>query len=163
MSREPDLPDDALGADRAGSTVSYEEKGTWSFLAVAIAGYAVYLSLVLPAALTTPVAEIEWVWPMVWTIVGAIGAGIVARILVEMFWPSDGYAADERDKEIDRTGERVGNSFIVIGALAALVLCWFRVDWFWIANAIYVCFVLAALLSSATKLVAYRRGGFQTW
>ncbi len=101
---------------------------------------------------------------MVWTIVGAIGAGIVVRIPpVEMFWPSDGYSADERDTEIDRTGERVGNSFIVIGALGALVACWLRLDWFWIANLIYLCFVLAALLSSTTKLVAYRRGGFQTW
>ena len=28
--------------------MSYEEKGTWVYLAVAVAGYAVYLSLVLP-------------------------------------------------------------------------------------------------------------------
>jgi putative Ca2+/H+ antiporter (TMEM165/GDT1 family) len=29
---------------------------------------------------------------------------------------------------------------------------------FWIANAVYLCFALSALLGSATKIIAYRRG-----
>ena len=68
----------------------------------------------------------------------------------------------ERDKEIDRLGERVGSVFIVIGALGALVLAFIDADTFWIANVIYVCFVLSAILSSVTKLIVYRRG-MPTW
>ncbi|MWB98993.1 hypothetical protein [Agromyces seonyuensis] len=143
--------------------MSYEEKGTWVFLVVAVAGYAVYLALVLPQLGGIPIADIDYVAPMLWTIGGAIVAAIVLRILVEIFAPSDSYRGDARDREIERTGDRVGNSFIVIGALGAMVLAWFEADWFWIANAVYAGFVLSALLSSITRLVAYRRGGFQEW
>jgi hypothetical protein len=31
-------------------------------------------------------------------------------------------------------------------------------DWFWIANLIYLCFVLSGILSWIVKAVAYRRG-----
>ena len=34
--------------------MSYEEKGTWVYLVVAIVGSTVYLSLVLPAVLAAP-------------------------------------------------------------------------------------------------------------
>jgi hypothetical protein len=143
--------------------MSYEEKGTWVFLTIAVAGYSVYLFLVLPQLLAgTPVGEIDWVTPMLWTIGGAIVAGIIGRILVEIVSPSDSTKGDIRDKEIDRLGERVGNSFVVIGGVSALVLAMFDVDAFWIANVIYLCFVLAAILSGVTKLIAYRRG-VPTW
>ena len=69
---------------------------------------------------------------------------------------------DQRDKEINRLGEYTGQSFVVIGALAAMVLALVEVDWFWIANVVYLCFVLSAILGSATKLAAYRRD-FSTW
>ncbi|UOE45791.1 hypothetical protein [Agromyces larvae] len=143
--------------------MSYEEKGVWSFLAIAVVGYGVYLGLLLPRLAGTPIADVDFVWPMVWTIGGAIVAGIVVRILIEMLWPSEQQKPDARDREIDRTGDRVGNSFIVIGAIGAMVLCWFRLDWFWIANLVSLSFVISAVLSSLTKLVAYRRGGFQEW
>jgi hypothetical protein len=139
--------------------MSYEEKGTWVFLTIAVTGYAVYLFLVLPQLLAgMPVGDIDWVTPMLWTIGGAIVAGIIGRILVEIVSPSDSTKGDIRDKEIDRLGERVGNSFIVIGGVSALVLAMFDVDTFWIANVIYLCFVLASILSGVTKLIAYRRG-----
>ena len=143
--------------------MSYEEKGVWSFLVIAVIGYAVYLVLVIPRLAGTPIGEVDYVWPMVWTIGGAMVAGIVGRILVEMIAPSESYRADQRDREIGRAGERVGNSFIVIGALATLVMCWFELDWFWIANTVYLCFVVSAILSSLTRLAAYRTGGFQEW
>ena len=46
--------------------------------------------------------------------------------------------------------------------LGALGLALAEVDHFWIANAIYTTFILAALTTSAVKIVAYRRG-FQPW
>lgn len=143
--------------------MSYEEKGTWVFLTIAVVGYAVYLFLVLPQFLAgTAVAEIDWVTPMLWTIGGAIVAGIIGRILVEIVAPSDSTKGDIRDKEIDRLGERVGSSFVVIGGVGALILAMFDVDTFWIANAIYLGFVTSGVLSGVTKLIAYRRG-VPTW
>ena len=35
-------------------------------------------------------------------------------------------------------------------------------DYFWIANVIYLCFVLSAILGSIAKIVAYRQG-FPQW
>ena len=143
--------------------MSYEEKGTWVYLVIAVVGYTVYLSLLLPQLIGgVPVADVDYVPIMLWTIGGAIVVTIVLRILVEIVFPSESTRGDVRDKEIDRLGERVGNSFVVIGALGALVLAMLEADWFWIANVVYVCFVLSAILSSITRLVAYRRG-VPTW
>ena len=139
--------------------MSYEEKGTWIYLVVAVVGYTVYLSLVLPQVVAgVPVTDVDYVPVMLWTIGGAIVVTIVLRILVEIVFPSESTKGDVRDREIDRLGTRVGSSFIVIGALGALVLAMLEADWFWIANVIYLCFVLSALLESITRLVAYRRG-----
>jgi len=139
--------------------MSYEEKGTWSFLVVTIVVYGVYLWLVLAQlAAGTPVDEIDYVAPMLWTIGGAIVAGIVGRILLEVITPSESRRADVRDKQIDRAGEQVGNSLVVIAGIGALVLAMLQVHWFWIANTIYLGFVLAGILSSLAKLAMYRRG-----
>jgi hypothetical protein len=143
--------------------MSYEEKGTWVYLVIAVIGYAVYLFLVLPDLLTgMPTDEIDYVPAVLWTIGGAIVGAIVLRILVEMFFPSGDTRGDVRDKEIDRLGERVGNAFLVIGALSALVLALFEAGYFWIANVIYLGFVLSAILSSITKVIVYRKG-VPTW
>lgn len=143
--------------------MSYEEKGTWVYLVIAVVGYTVYLSLVLPqVAAGVAVEDVDYVPVMLWTIGGAIVATIVLRILVEIVFPSESTKGDVRDRDIDRLGTRVGNSFVVIGALGALVLAMLEADWFWIANIIYLCFVLSALLESITRLVAYRRG-VPTW
>jgi hypothetical protein len=139
--------------------MSYEEKGTWVYLVVAVVGSTVYLALVLPQLLGgTPADEIEYVPTMLWVIGGAIVASIIGRILVEILSPSESTRGDIRDKEIDRLGERVGSSFVVIGALGALVLAMLDADGFWIANTVDLCFVLSAVVSSVTKIVAYRRG-----
>ena len=143
--------------------MSYEEKGTWVYLVIAVVGYTVYLSLVLPQVVGgTAIADVDYVPVMLWTIGGAIVLTIVLRILVEIVFPSESTKGDVRDKEIDRLGTRVGSSFVVIGALGALVLAMLDADGFWIANTVYFCFVLSAILSSITKIVAYRRG-VPTW
>ena len=43
-------------------------------------------------------------------------------------------------------------------AAAALVMAMAKVDYFWIANVIYLGFVLWAVAGSMLKLAAYRRG-----
>ena len=47
---------------------------------------------------------------------------------------------------------------MVGGAAVGFVLALAKVDYFWIANVIYLGFVLWAVAGSVLKLVAYRRG-----
>jgi hypothetical protein len=130
--------------------MSYEEKGTWVYLVTSAGAYGVYLVIVLGRLASTPVAEVPYGWVLLWTTLG--------RTLVETARPSDSRRADVRDKEISRFGEYASRWFIVAGAAAALLMALAKWDYFWIANVIYLGFVLWAVVGSAIKLVAYRRG-----
>jgi hypothetical protein len=65
---------------------------------------------------------------------------------------------DVRDREISRFGEYASRWLVIAGAAAGLVMAMARWDYFWIANVIYLGFVLWAITGSVVKLVAYRRG-----
>ena len=142
--------------------MSYEERNVWVMFVVSVLAYAVYVVVVLTRAQDVPLTEVAYVGPLLWSIGGAIVVSILASIGVGLANRRDGHLTDQRDKEINRVGERTGQSFVVIGALAALVLALLEVDWFWIANVIYLGFVLSAIVSSMTKLAAYRQD-FSTW
>ena len=107
---------------------------------------------------STPVAEVPYVPVLLWTAGASIVASIAGRILVETASPSDSRRGDVRDRDIYRFGEYASRWFLVAGAAAALVMAMAKVDYFWIANVIYLGFVLWAVAGSALKLVAYRRG-----
>nr|WP_218881423.1 hypothetical protein [Leifsonia shinshuensis] len=121
-------------------------------MVVAVLGYATYL--ILLAALG-PGAYVPL---LLWTVGASIAANIVARIGISIGNPREADKRDQRDREIKVFGERVGQAFVVIGALAALVLALFEAPWFWIANAVYAAFVLSAVVGSIATLVAYRKG-----
>ena len=129
---------------------------------VTVGAFGAYLVTILGRAQGIPLTEVPYVGAMLWTIGAAIVASIVGRIVVAIAWPKEADKKDQRDKEIHRFGEYVGQSFVVIGAVAALLLSMAEVDHFWIANAVYLAFVLSALLGSTAKIVAYRRG-FPSW
>jgi MFS family permease len=95
---------------------------------------------------------------MVWTIAGGIAAGILGGIVLGIASPRQAGQRDERDREIGRFGERVGGGFVVIGGVVALVLALLSAEHFWIANVLYLCFVLSAVVQVIAKVVAYRRG-----
>jgi hypothetical protein len=99
---------------------------------------------------------------LLWSIGLAIAATIVLDIITSLGTPRSEYARDARDKEIARIGDLTGQSFLVIGALAGMGLAMVDADSFWVANVIYLGFVLSAVLGSATKIAGYREG-FQTW
>lgn len=138
--------------------MTYEEKGVWVYLVVVLATYGAYLGIVLGQLGTTPVAEIDYVGPLLWTIGASIVAAIVLRIIVEIVLPSGKQKADARDKDIDRTGERLGNWPLIAGALGALVLAITQAPYFWIANALYLGFAASAVIASIIKITLYRRG-----
>lgn len=142
--------------------MAFLEKSNWVVVVVAVPTLLVYVALVLPQLLSKPIAEVSWVQPMVFTILGFVVANILGNVVAAASNPSEADKSDQRDREIDQFGERVGNWLIIAGSIAALVLAMSRADHFWIANAIFLGGIAGALLSSVTKIAAYH-GPFQKW
>lgn len=131
-----------------------EERRVWILGGVAVVGYAAYW-IVVAAGANYRVA-------MLWTVGAAILAGIAGHIAATAVWPEGANEKDQRDREIDRFGQAVGQSMLVIGGVVALALSLAETSYFWIANTLYLAFVLSAVLGSVAKLFAYRRG-FHPW
>ncbi|GAB2857761.1 hypothetical protein [Lentzea nigeriaca] len=138
--------------------MAYEEKRAWALAIIAVVGYAVYVLLVLGRADGRPLAEVPYAGAMLWTIGLGIVAGIVSGIWFGIAARDDGLQSDERDREIGRFGEHIGQSFVAIGGVSAMALAMVEAAHFWIANVLYLCFVLSAVLGSMAKISAYRRG-----
>jgi hypothetical protein len=138
--------------------MSFEEKGNWVYLVVSVVTYLAYLSIILGRAGDVPLAEVAYVSTMLWTIGIAIALSIVGNIVVAISKPSEADKSDVRDKDINRFGEYVGGVVLAVGMLAPFSLALRESDYFWIANAMYLAFVLSAFTSSVVKVVAYRRG-----
>lgn len=140
----------------------YEERNIWASLVVSVIGVTVYVVLVLQAAGGGPLADVDWVPLMLWT----MGASIVVTIIVSIVWamfagardPDGVGQSDQRDRDIARRGTRVGYGFLVAGGLGVLVLCAFEADWFWIANTMFLGFAAASIVGGVVSVVAYRRG-----
>ena len=138
--------------------MSFEEKGNWVFLAVNVVTYVAYLSVILGRAQDVPVTDVPYISTMLWTIGIAIALSVVGNIVVAISKPSEADKSDVRDKDINRFGEYVGGVVLAVGMLAPFGLALAESDYFWIANAMYLAFVLSAFTSSVVKVVAYRRG-----
>ncbi len=138
--------------------MAFEERSTWINGSVTLCSVVAYLAVVLGRAQGVPLHEVAYVTPMLWVIGGGIVAVIAVQALLAVVWPIDCGKKDVRDLEIGRFGDRVGQSFLGISGLVALGLTMARADHFWIAQVIYVGFVVATLMGAVMKLVAYRRG-----
>ena len=136
------------------------EKSAWAMLVIAVVGIAVYLSLLAVNLDGGSPTEIRYQPLMLWTIAGAIVAGIVVHIVISVRAGIAGEndKPDERDRQIERFGTNVSQAFLVIGGLAALLMALAEWDWFWIANALYFGFALSGVLEGVAEVVAYRRG-----
>jgi len=137
--------------------MTHDEKRAWIRLIVAVLGYAAYLIVIAGRTDGRSLPDVPYAGALLWTIGAAILASIVAEVAIGMIDPGASRVTDERDREIGRLGERVGQSFVVIGAVAAMLMALAEWDWFWIANVIYLCFVLSAILGGVAKVVVYRR------
>jgi hypothetical protein len=118
-----------LNESRIGDQMSFEEKNTWAFLFIAIAAYLCYLVIVLVTAGGRELVEVDYGPVMLSTIGGAIVAGILANIVIAIVSPKTAGKADQRDKEISRFGDHVGQAFVVIGAVVAMLLAIVRFDY----------------------------------
>jgi hypothetical protein len=138
--------------------MSSEEKHSWIYVVVGVLVPLVYFATVLSEVPGTDVATIGYVRPMLTAIGVGIGASIVLSIVAAIISPREAGKTDVRDKEINRRGEYVGFYVMSVAAIVPLGLTMAKAEHFWIANALYLAFVLAALASAVVKIVAYRRG-----
>lgn len=138
--------------------MSYEQRGVWAYLLSSTAGYVAYLAIVVPRLVRTPAAHVSYLPPLVFTSIAWVFVAMVVRSAVEFARPSDSGIADVRDRDIARFGERAGRWCLVGGATAGLVGAIDHWDYFWIANVIYLGFVLWLVVGMVLRLVAYHRG-----
>lgn len=96
--------------------------------------------------------------PLVTAIVVSVVATVVGRVLIEVVRPSESTRPDVRDKEVSRFGDYVGGQVLSVLGAGVLALAVVDADTFWIAQALYAAYVAQMVASSATKIVAYRRG-----
>ena len=141
--------------------MSLEEKRAWIRMLAGVVAYVTYVAVVLTRADGRPLTEVPYVAPLLWSIVAAIVASIVVEIVVNIVRRGS-LLTDERDRAIGRLGDQVGQSFVVIGAVAAMAMA--MADWhrFWIANVVYLCFALSMTLGSIARVAAYR-GSLPQW
>ena len=142
--------------------MSFEEKHWWTYAAIALVVPAIYFAIVLPQVAGTPVDEIEFQLALLTAagaaVVLAIIANIVLHIASDIGSPKGATRKDQRDHDIHRLGEYVAGIVLAVAMVVPFILAMLEVDHFWIANAMYLAFVLSALAGSAVKLVIYRRG-----
>ncbi|GGZ08620.1 hypothetical protein GCM10010343_38610 [Streptomyces avidinii] len=131
-------------------------------IVVTVLAYGAYLTVVLGRSGSVPLADQPYAAALLWSVGAAIVASIALHIVVSLISPEDGKVKDQRDREIHRFGEHIGQSFIAIGAVAGMFLAMVEADQFWIANVICLGFVLSALLASMAKIASYRLG-FHPW
>ena len=147
----------------------FEEKLTWVNLVVGVVVPVAYVAIMLGRLGETSAAEISYQWPLliaigasiVLTIIGSIAMGIGTGISAELRGRSASGEIDrkdERDKQISRHGDLVGYYVSSAGVVGVFALTMLEYEYFWIASALYLSFVVGTLVGSVVKLVAYRRG-----
>lgn len=146
--------------------MSSEERGQWVYLIAIVLTYGAYAAIVLGQADGGPLTDVDYVPVMlaaigigiVLAIVGRIVVEIAGGIAAEMAGHDEGHEADIRDRDIGRFGEYFAGTVLGLGMVVPFVLTLAESDYFWIANAMYLAFVLSAVVGAVVKLVAYRRG-----
>jgi uncharacterized membrane protein YeaQ/YmgE (transglycosylase-associated protein family) len=138
--------------------MSYEERGQWVYLAATTIAYGAYVVLILVRAGETPLPEIDYQLIMLGTIAVAVVGSVIGRIAVEVAAPGESVREDVRDRDIGRRGEYVAGLVLGAGMVGPFILTLIEAAHFWIANAMYLVFVVQAVIGATIKLVAYRRG-----
>ena len=138
--------------------MTFEEKRQWAYgfaSLVVPAAYLVWLAGRVADAAT--IADVSYVRALLW----AIGAGIVVNMIGSALVRGASRNADlkdQRDLEIARRGDTVGFIAFSILIVGPFVLAMRDADTFWIANAIYVSYVLTAVLTATVKATLNRKG-----
>jgi hypothetical protein len=151
------------------AAMPFEEKISWVNAVVMAIVPVAYFVIMLGRLGDTSAADISYQRPLliaigasiVLTIVGSILAGIGTGISAELRGRSASAEIDrkdERDKQISRHGDLIGFSVSSVGMVGVLALTMLEYEYFWIASALYLSFVIGTLVASVVKIVSYHRG-----
>ena len=138
--------------------MSFEEKGIWLTGLITVVLPMIYFATLIGQLSGTPVTDIDYQPRLLAAIGAAVVLAIVGMIGIGIAAPRDAGKADQRDKDINRLGEYAGGIILAIGMIVPFGLAMVEAAHFWIANAMYLAFVISSISSSAVKLVLYRRG-----
>ncbi|MEP7762706.1 hypothetical protein [Sanguibacter sp. 25GB23B1] len=158
--------------------MTMNERTAWAYLVTVVVTSGAYLTLMGTRLTSTPVSQIDWVVPMLWTIGASVVCTVLLTILLTItgtlvrtiwsacFGPREAStplvdvdtSTDARDTDIDAIGDRAGLGILGAGFLGALVLAMLDADTFWIGNTLFAFGTLGAIVESTTKLRIYRRG-----
>ena len=147
----------------------FEEKMTWVSLVVTIAVPVWYFATMLGELQATAAADIHFQTPLIVAMVASVVLIVIGAIVMSIATSVSAVARgrkpeddidrkDERDKTISRHGDLVGYYVASVGMVGVLILTMLEADYFWIAGALYLSFVVAMIVSSVVKLIAYHRG-----
>ena len=116
--------------------------------------YVVWLGVQLQSAAAE---DVDYVPALLWTLLASFIIHSLGRGMARGRRPSD-RRSDERDREVSRRGDAL--TFFVFSGLAAipLVLGMAGLDAFWITNALYLAFAVAAVFGVIAKSVIYGTG-----
>lgn len=137
--------------------MTFEQKTQWAYgfaAAVTTIAYFAWLGVQLS---TTPAGDVNYVPALLWTLGASFLIHSLGRGLAHGSRPKD-RVSDERDREVNRYGDAL--TFYVFSGLAAvpLVLGLFELDPFWITNALFAAFAVAAVFGVIAKSVIYAKG-----
>lgn len=139
--------------------MGFVEKNTLLFLVTSVLGSLSYfVTVALRSREANSITDVAYAGPMLITIGAAIAVGIIGNAIISFSNREEAGQKDLRDEQITKFGTNIGQAFIVIGGVSALILSMLEVKHFWISNALYVGFVLSAIVGSSAQLVAYRKG-----
>jgi len=147
----------------------FEEKATWVSVVIGLLVPVVYFATVLGQLADTPAADIAYQKPLIIAVVASIILIILGTIAMAIATAASAEITgrgsvddidrkDERDVGIRRRGDVVGYYVATNGALGALIITMLEYDYFWIANTLYLSFVVAGFVAGIVKLRAYHRG-----
>ncbi len=142
--------------------MGYEERNAWVALVVGVGALVGYVVALVSRADGAPMTEVDYQPLLIATVVIGVAVMIVATvastILARIATGDAEPRGDQRDREIARFGERVGHAFLVVGALAAMLMAMAEWDFFWIANVLFAAFAVSAMVEGVAKVSAYRWG-----
>jgi hypothetical protein len=161
-------PEPRLARDDEPPVMSMDERATWVQLIFTALTSTGYLVAVIPQVIEGPVADVNWIAPMLWAIgisivgviIGSIMAGIGGAIGLTIRGRNVDaeLASDFRDKAIENHSRLRTYWMLMLVFLALLVLLAFEVDHFWIASTLYIGLSIQTVAAQVVKIRAYRRG-----
>lgn len=139
--------------------MSFRDKSAVVTIAALLVASLVYVVSLLQAAGGAPLVDVGYEPYLIGFVVVLVLVMVVGQIAVAVVAPKEATAPrDERERLITWRAGSVSAYVLEVGAFVAIVLAVAQVDWFWIANAVLLVWVLAEIVDSGVQLALSRRG-----